>query len=637
MPKTIDILKQYWGFDSFRGIQEQIINSICEGRDTLGLMPTGGGKSICFQVPALCMDGLCLVVTPLISLMKDQVGKLRMMGIKAEAVYSGMSHDDIVRVIDNCILGNYKFLYLSPERLTTEQFRIKLQQAGKICMITVDEAHCISQWGYDFRPSYVKIAEIRDLIPYHVPVLALTATATKRVIEDIQDKLRFKEKNVFSMSFNRQNLTYVVRETGNKPEEMLHIIRSIQEGSVIVYTRSRQLTGDIAKYLRDSGITADSYHAGLSNAEKDLRQINWTKNRNRVMVATNAFGMGIDKPDVRLVIHYNEPDSIEAYFQEAGRAGRDGNPAYAVMLYNRKDNATLAKRIGESFPDPEYVRQTYENICFFLQIGEGEGYGRTFDFCMEDFCRYFHQFAVQTDSALNLLTYAGYIDYLFDGDFKSRVRIILTKEELYRINDQNKALNSVLTALLRQYSGLFADYVYVEETALSHGAGLTPEEVYNSLKELSRLRIIDYIPARKTPTITFSLPRVDKERIVLSPMVYDNRRREYKARIDSMIEYLTAKHTCRNRLLLRYFGETDTEDCRKCDICLRHQNHDEADVENIEQAEEKIRQFLGDGQWHETVSIGTLNLNHDLLRTVIRMMTDEEEIIINDNSIKLKQ
>ena len=351
----LDILREYWGYDSFRGIQEQIITSIGEGHDTLGLMPTGGGKSICFQVPTLAMKGLCLVITPLISLMKDQVAQLRLRGIKAETIHTGMVRDDVVRILDNCILGDYRFLYVSPERIGSDLFRTKLERMGNICMICVDEAHCISQWGYDFRPAYQQIAELRNLIPYPVPVLALTATATPKVVDDIQEKLWFKEKNVISMSFERKNLIYVVRQTENKTEEMLHILKSVPQGSAIVYTRSRRLTTELAQLLQSHGIMAESYHAGLTTAERDLRQINWTKDRCRVMVATNAFGMGIDKPDVRLVIHYNLPDSIEAYFQEAGRAGRDGNASYAVLLYNPKDNYTLSRRVSETYPEKEYI------------------------------------------------------------------------------------------------------------------------------------------------------------------------------------------------------------------------------------------------------------------------------------------
>ena len=467
--KPLDILKEYWGYESFRGIQSDIIGSILEGRDTLGLMPTGGGKSLCFQVPALMREGLCIVVTPLISLMKDQVQQLKNRGIRAEAVYSGMMREDIVRVLDNAVLGAYKLLYISPERLSSDLFLAKLERMRQVSMIVVDEAHCISQWGYDFRPSYLQIAKIRQLLPARdVPVLALTATATPKVVDDIQERLGFREKNVYSMSFERKNLIYVVRGTENRVEEMLHILQSVPSGSAIVYTRTRQQTVDIARFLEENGITASNYHAGLTNAEKDYRQTNWTKNRVRVMVATNAFGMGIDKPDVRMVIHYNMPDSLEAYFQEAGRAGRDGKTSYAVLLYNHQDLKTLNRRVDETYPDLDYVRKTYENVAYFLQVGVGEALGRTFYFPMETFCRTFHQFPVQTNAALNLLNNAGYIEYHEEQEFKSALHFILRKEELYRIHETDEETELLIQTILRTYSGVFANFVYIEET-LPHG------------------------------------------------------------------------------------------------------------------------------------------------------------------------
>ena len=388
------ILKQYWGFDSFRGIQEDIINSIGNGQDTLGLMPTGGGKSITFQVPTLAMPGLCLVITPLIALMKDQVRNLRDRGIKAAAVYSGMTREEIVITLENCIFGNYKFLYISPERLETEIFQAKLHYM-KVSLIAIDESHCISQWGYDFRPAYLKIAEIRKLLP-DTPVLALTATATPEVVKDIQSKLAFRKENVFRMSFERKNLAYVVRRTENKGEELLHILESVG-GAAIVYTRSRGKTKETALFLNENGITATFYHAGLNNDIKDERQKAWQNDKCRVMVATNAFGMGIDKPDVRLVIHIDFPDSPEAYFQEAGRAGRDGNKAYAILLYAQSDKAVLKKRISDTFPDKEYVRRVYEDINYYYQMPMGEGKGRVFAFNIDEFCRNFKHFPIQAD------------------------------------------------------------------------------------------------------------------------------------------------------------------------------------------------------------------------------------------------
>lgn len=628
----LSTLHQYWGYDSFRGVQREIIESVGAGKDTLGLMPTGGGKSITFQVPTLTMKGLCIVVTPLIALMKDQVSQLRMRGIKAACVYSGMMANDIERILDNCILGDYKFLYVSPERLQSERFRQKVTLIRRICMICVDEAHCISQWGYDFRPSYMRINDLRHIIPYHVPVLALTATATPKVVDDIQDRLEFKERNVFSMSFERKNLSYVVRETADKTEEMLNILKKMPEVSGIVYTRSRRLTREIANYLEANGITADSYHAGLTNAEKDLRQANWTKGNTRIMVATNAFGMGIDKPDVRIVIHYNVPDSIEAYFQEAGRAGRDGKHAYAVLLYNQQDKGLLQRRVDTSYPSIDYIKQTYENVSYFLQVGEGEGYGHTYYFALELFCRKFKQFAVDTDSALRILSTAGYIDYQEEQEFKSRLKFTVTKESLYRLHTSNQQTDNIIQAILRTYTGVFADYVFIEETLLSHITGYENDIIYNTLIELSQRQIISFIPHRNTPTITYTVPRVDTSRIQLPPIVYTDRKKDYAQRIESIVNYFRDDTTCRSRQLLHYFGETKTHDCDQCDVCIRRKRNgfNSNDINTIRQ---RIKQLLSDNQPHPITEIHALNGNKQLIQDTITIMVQEEEIKVKGSKI----
>ncbi len=597
-------------------------------------MPTGGGKSICFQVPTLAAGGLCLVVTPLISLMNDQVGQLRQREIKAAAVHSGMRQDDIETTLENCIYGDYRFLYVSPERIATDVFRAKLRHMKNICMICVDEAHCVSQWGYDFRPSYLRIAELRHLIPYRVPLLALTATATPRVVDDIQDRLEFGARNVFSMSFERKNLSYVVRRTANKMDEMVHILRSVTEGSAIVYTRNRRLTSEIARMLESHGISADNYHAGLTDVERDLRQVNWTKGRCRVMVATNAFGMGIDKPDVRIVIHYNAPDSIEAYFQEAGRAGRDGRKAYAVLLYDPADIPLLTRRVADSFPSPDYVRDTYENVCYFLQIGIGEGECRTHLFSVDQFCRTFHQFGVPTESALRLLDNAGYVEYATERDMKSRVRIILEKEELYRLHEGSKDEELLLNALLRNYTGVFADYVYIEELLLAHVTGFDAGRVYDMLKSLSDQRVLDFIPHRNTPTLALRMGRVDKEQVHLPPSVYEERKRDYAARIQSMIAYMSSTEHCRSRMLLRYFGEDAADDCGQCDVCLsRRAGASGADDDGRIRA--AVRALLGDGQFHAATELNTLCFNRDAMDRVLRRMVDEEEMEVKRSKIRL--
>ena len=564
------ILKQYWGYDSFRGIQEEIISSIGEGRDTLGLMPTGGGKSITFQVPALAKSGLCLVITPLIALMKDQVQNLRKRGIKAIAVYSGMTREEIIVALENCIFGDYKFLYISPERLDTEIFQIKLRSM-KVSMITVDESHCISQWGYDFRPAYLKIADVRRLLP-DVPILALTATATPEVVKDIQVRLAFRKENVFRMSFERKNLAYIVRRTEDKAGELVHILNQVA-GSAIVYTRNRKRTKEVSLFLNQHDISATFYHAGLDNATKDQRQKGWQDGTFRVMVATNAFGMGIDKPDVRLVIHLDFPDSPEAYFQEAGRAGRDGQKAYAVLLYAQSDKTILKKRIGDTFPEKEYIRQVYEHINYYYQMAMGDGRGCTFAFNIEEFCQRFKHFPVRVDSALKILTRAGYLEYTDEQDNTSRLIFTLRRDELYRINENNPDTEKLLRIILRSYTGLFSDYAYISEETLARRSGLTRQQVYDTLILLTKRHILHYIPGKKTPYIIYTRERQEASRVVLGREVYEDRKQSYERRVKAMIDYADTDDRCRSRMLLEYFGERNEHNCGQCDVCLdRHRS-----------------------------------------------------------------
>lgn len=559
------ILKDYWGYDNFRGIQEDIIRSIGSGRDTLGLMPTGGGKSITFQVPAMAKDGLCIVITPLIALMKDQVRNLRDRGIKAIAIYSGMTREEIIIALENCIFGNYKFLYISPERLDTEIFRTKLRSM-KVSMITVDESHCISQWGYDFRPAYLKISEIRNLLP-GVPVLALTATATPEVVKDIQQRLAFKEENVFRMSFERKNLAYIIRRTESKQEELLHILKHV-DGSAIVYAHNRKRTKEYAQLLNENGITATFYHAGLSNDTKDQRQKSWVKGETRVMVATNAFGMGIDKPDVRLVVHVDIPDSPEAYFQEAGRGGRDGKKAYAVLLYERSDKTTLKKRITDTFPEKDYIRTVYEHLNYYYQMAMGDGLGCTREFNIDEFCRNFKHFPIQVDSALKILTRAGYLEYTDEQDNNSRLMFTLTKEELYRIHETSPETEKLINIILRSYTGVFTEYAYINEETLSLRTGMTRQQVYDTLISLTRRRILHYIPGKKTPYIIYTRERQEADRLIFTKEVYEDRKESFIRRIEAMTEYAETEDKCRSRMLLLYFGEKNEHNCGQCDVCL---------------------------------------------------------------------
>ena len=630
----LQILRDNWGYDSFRGIQAEIIESIGSGRDTLGLMPTGGGKSICFQVPTLAMDGLNIVITPLIALMRDQVTRLRMQGIKATAIHSGMNRDEVERAYDNCTYGNYKFLYISPERIGTETFCNRLTHFPHVCLITVDEAHCVSQWGYDFRPSYLKIAQLRHIIPYHVPILALTATATPQVIDDIQDRLEFEQKNVIAMSFERKNLAYIVRHTADKPLETVNILKRLNQGSAIVYTRSRRLTVELARLLNKNGISADNYHAGLNPTEKDHRQENWTKGRVRVMVATNAFGMGIDKADVRTVIHYNMPDSLESYFQEAGRAGRDGEKAWAVMLYNPTDQATIKRRINDNFPPKEYIRQTYNDMCNFLAVGKGEGYTHIYDFSLEKFCTYFHHFPIVANSALHILSNSGYIDYQEENDFKSKLKITLRKEELYQLGPSDTRSDTIIRAILRSYTGLFADYVNIDETYIAYATGYTPEAVYNTLKEMRARGIMAYIPRRNTPTIQFLTPRIDPERIALTPAVYDDRKQDYAQRAGQLLNYATNNNECRSVMLLRYFGQTQSKPCGQCDVCIERKRKPASEQTQAD-IRQKITSTLADNKMHSIDELQHTYQDRMLVEETVRDMLREEEIVAYGRNLKL--
>ena len=634
MNKYQEILKQYWGYDSFRDLQEEIITSIGEGKDTLGLMPTGGGKSITFQVPALAQSGLCIVITPLIALMKDQVQNLRKRGIKTLAIYSGMTRQEIVTALENCIFGDYKFLYISPERLDTEIFRIKLRSM-KVSMITVDESHCISQWGYDFRPAYLKIAEIRELLP-GVPVLALTATATPEVVKDIQSRLNFREENVFRMSFERKNLAYIVRKTDNKTGELLHILKRI-DGSAIIYVRNRRRTKEITELLMQEGITADFYHAGLDNAVKDLRQKRWQNGEIRVMVATNAFGMGIDKPDVRIVLHIDLPDSPEAYFQEAGRAGRDGLKAYAVILYAKSDKMTLHKRVADTFPEKEYILQVYEHLQYYYQMAMGDGVQCIREFNLEEFCRKFKYFPVPVDSALKILTQAGYLEYTDEQDNASRILFTIRRDELYKLREMGTEAETLIQTILRSYTGVFTDYAYISEDTLAIRTGLTRQQIYNILVTLTKRRIVDYIPHKKTPYIIYTRERLELRYLHIPASVYEERKARYEARIKAMEEYVTSESVCRSRMLLRYFGEKNEHNCKQCDVCLNRHETDCLPEDSFREMRKQILELLARKSLPPAGITNAIEAEREDISRVIQYLLEEGELKMQDGMLHISK
>lgn len=621
MQQYLSILKQYWGYDAFRPLQGDIIRSIAAGNDTLGLMPTGGGKSLTFQVPTMAMEGLCVVVTPLIALMKDQVENLKKRGIAAAAIFSGMSYNDILMTLDNAIFEGYKFLYVSPERLATPIFTEKIKQA-KVCMIAVDESHCISQWGYDFRPSYLRIADIRGLLP-SVPVLALTATATPEVVEDIQKQLHFDKPNLFQKSFHRSNLIYVVRTVENKDENLLKILTNVP-GTSVVYVRNRKRTKEVADLLNQHGISAEHFHAGLKNETKDAKQFRWKSGETRVIVSTNAFGMGIDKPDVRTVVHLDVPDSLEAYFQEAGRAGRDEQRAYAVLLYNQGDATKMRKRVSDSFPGKDMVAKVYEALGNYYQVGVGSGLDAVFAFDIGDFCTKFKLPILISYNCMKILQQAGYIELTDEQDSASMVVFTVNKDDLYKAK-QTPDQEKIIHILLRSYTGLFTDLAVVNEDTLAKRLEWTHDKVYEQLVGLAKERIIQYIPRKKTPFLTFVREREATAKVILTKESYDDRRERYIARAKSVLDYAQEQHICRNQLLLAYFGERDTKPCGKCDSCLRkkEQQLSTADFEHIRK---NILDVLAEEPLTVNALVKKIPLTEDKAIKVIRFMLDNGEL-----------
>ncbi|MCS2425971.1 RecQ family ATP-dependent DNA helicase [Parabacteroides goldsteinii] len=615
------ILEKYWGYPAFRPLQEDIIHSVCEGKDTLGLMPTGGGKSITFQVPALAMEGICIVVTPLIALMKDQVDNLRRLGIKATAVYSGMTRQEIIAQLENCIFGDYKFLYVSPERLGTDIFKSKLQ-AMNVCLLVIDESHCISQWGYDFRPSYLSIADIREELP-GVPVLALTATATPEVVNDIQERLHFREKNVFRKSFVRKNLSYIVRQTEDKINSLIYILGKVP-GTAIVYVRNRKRTKEIAVLLQQAGISADFFHAGLNRDDKNLRQSRWKNNECRVIVSTNAFGMGIDKPDVRLVIHMDMPGSLEEYYQEAGRAGRDEQRAYAVALCSNIDCTKLKKRLADEFPDRDFISRVYDALGNYYQIAMGFGLDTVHDFSLVDFCTAYKFSHLQAHHALKILELAGYIEYTEEQENASRLVFTATRDELYKYLHQDKKTDEVIQTILRSYTGLFSDYVYINEGLISTRTGLSQQEIYEVLVGLSKYRIVNYIPHKKTPLIIYTRTREEIKYLSIPRSAYEERKERFESRINRVMEYINENRICRSRMLISYFGEKGTSDCGCCDVCLA-KNDSGLNNHTFNTIRDALQKALTDGPQEAKKLTENLPFPDDKIITVIRYLADHDE------------
>ena len=584
-------------------------------------MPTGGGKSITFQVPALAMEGICIVVTPLIALMKDQVDNLRRLGIKATAVYSGMTRQEIIAQLENCIFGDYKFLYVSPERLGTDIFKSKLQ-AMNVCLLVIDESHCISQWGYDFRPSYLSIADIREELP-GVPVLALTATATPEVVNDIQERLHFREKNVFRKSFVRKNLSYIVRQTEDKINSLIYILGKVP-GTAIVYVRNRKRTKEIAVLLQQAGISADFFHAGLNRDDENLRQSRWKNNECRVIVSTNAFGMGIDKPDVRLVIHMDMPGSLEEYYQEAGRAGRDEQRAYAVALCSNIDCTKLKKRLADEFPDRDFISRVYDALGNYYQIAMGFGLDTVHDFSLVDFCTAYKFSHLQTHHALKILELAGYIEYTEEQENASRLVFTATRDELYKYLHQDKKTDEVIQTILRSYTGLFSDYVYINEGLISTRTGLSQQEIYEVLVRLSKYRIVNYIPHKKTPLIIYTRTREEIKYLSIPRSAYEERKKLFESRINRVMEYINENRICRSRMLISYFGEKGTSDCGCCDVCLA-KNDSGLNNHTFNTIRDALKEALTDGPQEAKKLTENLPFPADKIITVIRYLADHDE------------
>ncbi|MCU0472163.1 MAG: RecQ family ATP-dependent DNA helicase [Bacteroidales bacterium] len=623
------VLTKYWGYTSFKPLQEEIIRSIAEGKDTLGLMPTGGGKSITFQVPALAKEGICLVITPLIALMKDQVNRLNSLEIKSLAVHSGMSAEEIDIALENSIYGNYKFLYISPERIATRIFQTRLPRLN-LNLVAVDEAHCISQWGYDFRPSYLKISSIRGLISEKVPFLALTASAIPVVIDDIMKNLGFREKNVLRTSFERKNISYLVRSAEDKGTYLLKTLHKVN-GSGIVYVRSRKRCKEIAELLVANGISADFYHAGLPSELRDKKQTSWTTGETRVIVATNAFGMGIDKAEVRFVIHWEMPDSIEEYFQESGRAGRDGKPAYAVLLYSTSDKSRMEESIKRRFPPVEKIKDIYEALCNFLQVPQGAGKDSVFDFSMQGFVSKYRLPVIETYNSLVFLQREGYIEFTEEINNPSRVHFIVGRDDLYKFQVANESFDGFIKLLLRSYSGMFSEFVAINEETLAKKSALTRDVIYRFLVKLSTLNIIKFIPGKKTALVIFTEERLERKALKISPENYLQVKEKYIIRLNKMIDFADYNTKCRSVTLLDYFGE-EADRCGSCDVC-RERNELDLSKYEFDLILEEIKEILAETKLDAQELISRITYPEEKSMKVLRWLLDHNKIIMDDKHL----
>ncbi|MGI6323424.1 MAG: RecQ family ATP-dependent DNA helicase [Bacteroidales bacterium] len=623
------ILIKYWGFTSFRPLQEEVIKSVAEGRDTLGLMPTGGGKSMTFQIPAIAAEGICLVITPLIALMKEQVARLNSLEIKSLAIHSGMSQEEIDIVLENSIYGDYKFLYISPERISSSLFQARVQKMN-LNLIAVDEAHCISQWGYDFRPSYLKIALLRDIVSEKVPFLALSASATTQVADDIMNKLQFRQKNVLRTSFERKNISYFVRNVEDKGSFLIKTLNKTK-GSGIVYVRSRKRSKEIAELLVANGISSDFYHAGLPVELRDRKQLSWSVGDTRVIVATNAFGMGIDKPDVRFVIHWEMPDCIEEYFQESGRAGRDNKAASAVLLYARSDKSRLEESLRKKFPPIEKIKDVYEALCNYLQVPEGAGKNNVFDFSMQNFLSKYRLPVIETYNSLKFLQREGYVEFTEEINNPSRVHFIVGRDDLYKFQVANETFDSFIKLLLRSYTGMFSEFVAINEDVLAKKSALTRDSVYKFLIKLSSLNIIKYIPGKKTALVIFTEERLERKSLFISPENYLQVKEKYIIRLNKMIDYADFNTKCRSVVLLDYFGE-ESDRCGICDVCRKRNELDLSKYE-FDIILEEIKDRLSEKKYDVQELVSKMNYPEEKVIKIIRWLLDHNKLVSDANHL----